>query len=60
MFFEREFQPMTSAPDDSSISSNQDTNQFLVQAEIDQPHNQGSYLTYKYLFNYNSFLVPTC
>ena len=21
---------------------------------------RGSYLTYKYLFNYNSFLVPTC
>ena len=25
-FFEREFQPMTSAPDDSSLSSDQDTN----------------------------------
>ena len=29
-FFFREFQPMASAPDDSSLSSNQDTNQFLV------------------------------
>ena len=29
-FFFREFQPMMSAPDDSSLSSDQDTNQFLV------------------------------
>ena len=29
-FFLREFQPMASAPDDSSLSSDQDTNQFLV------------------------------
>ena len=29
-FFEREFQPMASAPDDSSLSTDQDTNQFLV------------------------------
>ena len=29
-FFFREFQPMASASDDSSLSSNQDTNQFLV------------------------------
>ena len=29
-FFEREFQPMAFAPDDSSLSSDQDTNQFLV------------------------------
>ena len=29
-FFFREFQPMASAPDDSSLSSDQDTNQFLV------------------------------
>ena len=29
IFFEREFQPMASAPNDSSLSSNQDTNQFL-------------------------------
>ena len=28
--FEREFQPMVFAPNDSSISSDQDTNQFLV------------------------------
>ena len=34
-FFFREFQPMTSALDDSSLSSDQDTNQFLVQAEIE-------------------------
>ena len=27
---EREFQSMTSAPDDSFLSSDQDTNQFLV------------------------------
>ena len=27
---EREFQPMASAPDDSSLSSDQDTNQFLA------------------------------
>ena len=27
---EREFQSMASAPDDSSLSINQDTNQFLV------------------------------
>ena len=26
----REFQPMASAPDDNSLSSDQDTNQFLV------------------------------
>ena len=26
----REFQPMTSAPDDNSLSSDQDINQFLV------------------------------
>ena len=30
LFFEREFQHMVSAPDDSSLSSDQDTNQFLV------------------------------
>ena len=29
-FFEREFQPMASAPDDSSLSTDQDTSQFLV------------------------------
>ena len=29
-FFLREFQLMTSTPDDNSLSSNQDTNQFLV------------------------------
>ena len=29
-FFLREFQPMASAPDDSSLSSEQDINQFLV------------------------------
>ena len=29
-FFFREFQFMTSAPDDSSLSSDQDINQFLV------------------------------
>ena len=28
LFF-REFQPMASTPDDSSLSSNQDTNQFF-------------------------------
>ena len=27
---EREFEPMASAPDDSSLSLDQDTNQFLV------------------------------
>ena len=30
LFFEREFQLMASALDDSSLSSDQDTNQFLV------------------------------
>ena len=30
LFFLREFQPMTSTPRDSSLSSDQDTNQFLV------------------------------
>ena len=34
-FFFREFQHMVSAPNDNSLSSNQDTNQFLVQAEIE-------------------------
>ena len=29
-FFETEFQPMASAPDDSSLSSDQDINQFLM------------------------------
>ena len=29
-FFLREFQPMASTPDDSSLSLDQDTNQFLV------------------------------
>ena len=29
-FLEREFEPMASAPDDSSLSLDQDTNQFLV------------------------------
>ena len=29
-FFEREFQPMASASDDSFLSPDQDTNQFLV------------------------------
>ena len=29
-FFEREFQPMASAPEDNSLSTDQDTNQFLV------------------------------
>ena len=43
-FFLREFQPMTSAPDDSSLSSDQDTNQFLVQVGIEP---QISYTTIK-------------
>ena len=30
VFFFREFQPMTFAPDDSYLSSDQDINQFLV------------------------------
>ena len=30
LVFFREFQPMASAPNDSSLSSDQDTNQFLV------------------------------
>ena len=30
IFFLREFQPMAFAPNNSSLSSNQDTNQFLV------------------------------
>ena len=30
IFFEREFQPMASIPDERSLSSDQDTNQFLV------------------------------
>ena len=30
LFFFREFQLMTSAPDNSSLSLDQDTNQFLV------------------------------
>ena len=30
LFFLREFQPMTSTPRDGSLSSDQDTNQFLV------------------------------
>ena len=30
VFFFREFQPMASAPDDNSLSSDQDTNRFLV------------------------------
>ena len=30
IIFLREFQPMTSVPDDNSLSSNQDTNQFLL------------------------------
>ena len=34
-FFLREFQPMTSAPDDSFLSSDQNTNKFLVYAEIE-------------------------
>ena len=29
-FFLREFQPMASAPDDSSLSSNKDTDQFFM------------------------------
>ena len=29
-FFEREFQHMASTPDDSSLSSDQDTDQFLM------------------------------
>ena len=29
-FFERKFQPIAFAPNDISLSSNQDTNQFLV------------------------------
>ena len=29
-FFEREFQHMASTPDDNSLSSDQDTNQFLM------------------------------
>ena len=29
-FFEREFQPMASASNDISLSSDQDTNQFFV------------------------------
>ena len=41
-FFLREFQPMASAPDDSSLSSDQDTNQFLVEAGIES---QISYTT---------------
>jgi len=30
LFFFRKFQPMTFIPDDSSLSLNQDTNQFLL------------------------------
>ena len=30
LFFEREFQPMASAPNDNFLSSDQDTNRFLV------------------------------
>ena len=41
-FFLREFQPMAFAPDDSSLSSDQDTNQFLVEAGIES---QISYTT---------------
>ena len=29
-FFKKEFQPMTSAPNDISLSSDQDTNQFFI------------------------------
>ena len=29
-FFKREFQPMAFTPDDNSLLSDQDTNQFLV------------------------------
>ena len=35
IFFFREFQSMASAPYDSSLSSDQDTNQFLVYAGIE-------------------------
>ena len=35
IIFFKEFQPMASAPDDSFLSSDQVTNQFLVQAEIE-------------------------
>ena len=34
-FFFRKFQPMTFAPDHNSLSSDQDTNQFLVYAKIE-------------------------
>ena len=34
-FFLKEFQSMASAPDDSSLISDQDTNQFLVWAGIE-------------------------
>ena len=34
-FFYRKFQPMASASDNSSLSSNQDTDQFLVLARIE-------------------------
>ena len=34
-FLQKEFQPMTSAPNDSSLLSNQDINRFLVQLRIE-------------------------
>ena len=35
LFFKREFQPMASTPDDTSLSLDQDTNQFFVYARIE-------------------------
>ena len=44
ILFFREFQPMTSASDNSSLLSNQDIDQFLMQARIEP---QISYSTIK-------------
>ena len=48
-FFLREFQPMASAPDDSSLSSNQDTNQFFIQAGI-EPQSKLNLIKLNFLF----------
>jgi len=47
-FFNRKFQPMASAPDHNSLSLDQDTNQFLVYAEIE------SQISYTTIINFTS------
>ena len=61
ILFFREFQPMVSAPNNSSLLSDQDTNHFLVQVGIDIKLNSSSssfpfYFLFLYILQISTFL----